>query len=149
MRAILIDPFEKTVTEVEHNGNYRHIYELISHETMPVETYTAVGLNDERDAVFVDDEGLLKDDPPCTHFFLWKGYGQPLAGKGLILGCNDEGDSVEPTITLAQARAMVTFRDDIVLDHFWRIDGFVDHPISGPNTPMVGHTPVFTTIKKE
>ena len=30
MRAILIDPVAKTVREVEHDGDYREIYRLLS-----------------------------------------------------------------------------------------------------------------------
>ena len=92
MRAILIDPFTETISEVEYVGPYQQIYALLSHETMPVDTFTTVNLGDEnQNAIFVDDNGLLNDP---THFFVWMDYAQPLAGKGLILGCDDEGESI-------------------------------------------------------
>jgi len=58
MRAILIDPFNETVTEVEHNGDYREIYKLLSHETVKVDTFTVIGI-DHNDAIYVDDNSLL------------------------------------------------------------------------------------------
>jgi hypothetical protein len=99
MQAYLIDPFNKTITAVEYSGDYKQIYQHIG-----ADLFTAATFNDFGDSVFVDDEGLFKPD---QEFFLVNGYPQPLAGKGLVLGCNDDGDSVEPSITLDQCRALV------------------------------------------
>jgi hypothetical protein len=57
--------------------------------------------------VFVDDEGLVNGQH--QHFFVVDGYPQPLAGKGLVLGVDQEGDSVTPSVSLEQMRKMVTF----------------------------------------
>jgi hypothetical protein len=139
MKAILIDPFNKTVTEVEHNGNYKHIYELLSHETHPVDCFTAVGI-DNGDTIFVDDEGLFKEP---TEFFVYLGYDQPLAGKGLVLGCNDDGDSVAPVSTLEQVKKHIVWMEDIQLDRIESYEGKTDHPLLGKNTPVIGSYPVF------
>lgn len=41
VKAILIDPFACTITEVEHDAdNYPGIYDLISHESKRVDTFT-------------------------------------------------------------------------------------------------------------
>lgn len=101
MRAILIDPVNKTVSEVEHNGDYRDIYRHIE-----CDCFTVVGIDDV-DSVFIDDEGLLKDEP--GPFFALKGYPQPLAGKGLILGCDEDGETIAARMSLDEARAMVSF----------------------------------------
>lgn len=99
MKAYLIDPFAKNVTEVNYDGNYKNIYKLISSETNPVSTFTCVNVNEAEDTVFVDDEGLL-GDMNSQQFFTLNGY--PLAGKGLVLGTNEDGDSVEPSISLKE-----------------------------------------------
>lgn len=101
MKAYLIDPQAKTVTEVYYNGNYQHIYQLIE-----VELFTVVNIDDNGNTVFIDDEGLLNSP---RYFFKLAGYPQPLAGKGLVLGTDDDGESVEPTITLEDVRGMVSF----------------------------------------
>lgn len=101
MRAILIDPAARTVTEVEHNGDYRDIYRHIE-----CDCFSVVGIDDV-DSVFIDDEGLLKDEP--GPFFALAGYPQPLAGRGLILGCDEEGETIAARMSLDEARAMVSF----------------------------------------
>jgi len=100
MKAYLIDPVTRTVTEVEYSGDYQQIYKLID-----CDTFTCVDLNEHADTVFVDDEGLINGK--CTEFFLLRNYHQPLAGKGLVLGTNDEGDSVSPSITLDQLKSQI------------------------------------------
>lgn len=93
VKGILIDPFACTVTEVEHDADdYTGIYKLISHESMRVGTFTCAypDLLKPGDAIFVDDDGLLK---PCERFFNFAGYPQPLAGKGLVLGSDEDGDT--------------------------------------------------------
>lgn len=143
MKAILIDPFNETVTEVEHNGDYRHIYELLSHPEHPVDCFTVVGI-EHNDAIFVDDEGLLKDP---KHFFVWEDYAQPLAGRGLVLGTNDEGDSISPKSKIEDVKKRVSFRHDIRVHDFESFEGVTDHPILGKNTPVFGSRPIF--IKAE
>lgn len=113
VRAILIDPFACTVTEVEHDANdYRHIYALLSHESMPVDCFTAVHSEMLRDgeAIFVDDNGLLV---PCDRFFVFAGFHQPLAGKGLILGSNKAGNTVAATSRLSIIQRCVIFAERI------------------------------------
>lgn len=91
MRAILIDPFTRSISEVECNG-MEDIYRLTD-----CDTFTAVTINDHNDGIFVDDEGLFKPDQA---FFKHKNYPEPLAGKGLILGCDEDGETVEPISSL-------------------------------------------------
>lgn len=101
MRSILIDPFNKTVTEVEYSGNYQQIYDLID-----CDTYDCARINRHGDAIFVDDEGLMRETPQA--FFLHEDYPQPLAGKGLVLGCRmSDGETIEPTTTADEVRAKV------------------------------------------
>jgi hypothetical protein len=100
MKAILIDPFAKEITEIEYDGNWQQIGKIID-----CELFTTAGLSDG-DTVFVDDEGLFKGE---TAFFKHAHYPQPLAGKGLILGTDSEGDSISPQLTLLEHKAQIAF----------------------------------------
>ena len=99
MKAYLINPQDQTVIQVEYSGDYQQIYQHINAPLFTVATFNEAG-----DSVFIDDEGLFNGD---NEFFVIDGYPQPLAGRGLVLGCNEDGDSVEPSITLDQCRALV------------------------------------------
>lgn len=110
MQAYLIDPFKQTVTEVQYSGDYTEIYKLID-----CDLFTTAQFNEFGDTVFVDDEGLISGK--YQEFFLINGYPQPLAGKGLILGCDNQGESVEPSITLDQAKALIDFPLPFMLQH--------------------------------
>lgn len=133
MKGILIDPFERTVTRVDVPPGIDAIYALIQ-----AQPFTCVGI-DDRNAIYVDDEGLYKED---QRFFQFRGYPQPLAGKGLILGSDNEGESVSCTITLADAKSRVTF-PAVALAEFVPIpEGTTDNRF-GIDMPVIGHTPVF------
>lgn len=102
--AILIDPIEKVVAPIEYDldGDIDQICNIIG-----CDTFTVANINDHGDGIFLDDEGLLVDNPDFFHYI---GSHQPFAGKGLVLGCNMEtGESTEPQISVSQVRAMVKF----------------------------------------
>src|SRR5512143_3417531 len=145
MKAILIDPFDETVTEVEHNGDYRQIYTLLSHPEHKVDCFTVVQIH-QGDAIFVDDEGLLKNP---KRFFVWKGYPQPLAGKGLILGTDDEGNSVDAVATVDEVKKRVSFVSDIRVHDFESFESTMDHPLMGKNTPVFGSRPIFIRVEED
>lgn len=94
MRAILIDPVKKTVTEVDYAGPYAQIYTFIHASCFCLAGGIKVDpeIFDHRtDDMFVDDEGLFN---PQFGWFKWRGYPTPLAGYGLLLGTNHVGDSI-------------------------------------------------------
>lgn len=109
MRAILIDPFLKTIEEVQTNGKLDDIYRL-----MQVELITTVTLSDT-DALFLDDEGLFVPKE-SQEYFHWSGSLQPFAGRGLILGADEEGESADAEIDLDTVRQRVSFLDKTNLD---------------------------------
>ena len=103
MKSYLIDPIAKTVTQVEHNGDYREIYKFIGAD------YFDVARLPNRDGIFVDDEGLLRNEPELPAFSVGHLYGGVLVGKGLVLGCNERGETVEPKISFEALRDAVIF----------------------------------------
>lgn len=105
--AYLIDPFERSVQEVNYWGDYKEIYKHIK-----CDLFTCVYLNTENDCVFVDDEGLWKDNQA---FFRIEGYPEPLAGRGLVLGTDDEGESCSPKLSFDDVRRMISFPVAVIL----------------------------------
>ncbi len=85
MKAFLIDPFEREITEVDYQGDYHEIYYHIK-----ADLFCTVTVSDLGDTLFLDDEGLFREEQA---FFQWIGYGQPLAGRALVLGTDTEGES--------------------------------------------------------
>jgi len=109
-KAILIDVVAKTITEVEKGEGIQSIYDHLK-----CDTFDVVGLGGGVDC-YVDDEGLLKtpyiDDEGIKHNmngFTFKGMGNVLMGNGLILGHNEEGESIDSPVNIEQVKEIVTF----------------------------------------
>jgi hypothetical protein len=105
MNAYLIDPFARTVTEVAYEAeNIEQIAKLVD-----CETFDFVRTSENGDGMYVDDEGLLKD-PSGQAFFIWKGYGAPLAGKVLFVGTNFQtGETVAPKTKLDHVKKHIVW----------------------------------------
>jgi hypothetical protein len=102
MKAFLIDPTAKTITEVNYSGNYRQIYSLCGWDTFDMH-----GVSEKGDCLAIDDEGLMKGTP---QFFAWQDHPQPFAGTALLIGSeNDEGETRDCSLTVEEVRAAVTF----------------------------------------
>jgi hypothetical protein len=101
---LLIDPFEKTITPVYYDGDFHSIYNLIDCSTFDV---VRCGKYD----LFVDDEGLFKEG---QKFFAVFDYPQPLAGKALVAGCDEEGNTIEPSITIEELEARLLWVDGVI-----------------------------------
>lgn len=111
VKAILIDPFACKVESVSLTGNtLKAYYEHLSHESMKVDLVTTAypGVLKGHDALFVDDEGLLKDP---QRFFLIASAHQPFAGKGLIVGADGSGASADAETSVDIVRMVVSFAE--------------------------------------
>ncbi len=87
MRALLIDPFAQDVTEIEGDfTNIDEIYRAIDASLFDIVRFDGYD-------VFVDDEGLY-DSNKTANMFWHAECPSPLAGKGLVLSCNDEGETI-------------------------------------------------------
>jgi hypothetical protein len=98
--GFLIDPATQSIAPWAYNGDYRTIRAALRIGASP---FTIVSLPG-RDCIFVDDEGLLK---PVDWFFAVKGYPQPIAGRGLVLGTDRKGESVSARTTLAELQRSI------------------------------------------
>jgi hypothetical protein len=101
MKAILIDSINKEVKEVEIDKGIDNMYKLLNCQIFTIATYLP-----KEDAIFVDDEGLLNG---TDVFFTYEGAHQPFAGNGLIMGCDDEGESTDCKISFAEVKDKVKF----------------------------------------
>lgn len=112
IKAILINVVDKTVTEVELNhsdessNGLAEIYKLLNCTCITAaEAYIFTPLEH---ALFVDDEGLLKDQPDGAFQI---GSGQVLSGNGLIVGIDEEGATISHNMIIEKFKEKVTFRD--------------------------------------
>lgn len=103
MRALKIDVEQQTITEFEHNGNWREIAPLIGNGCT---TFTCPIIEDNGDTLYCDDEGLLK---PIKGGFVMPNWSYPIAGNALFLGSNEEGNTCEVKMTLDELKENVRF----------------------------------------
>ena len=90
IRGILIDPFDQTYSEVELSEDSTFT-DAKKHMQLdgPLDVVT---LSDDT-MVIVDDEALLKND---QRYFKLTEFHQPLAGRAIIVGYDDEGETQTP-----------------------------------------------------
>jgi hypothetical protein len=103
MKALLIDSKNKVVKQIEIGEHFTEISKAID-----CEVFAAPHIMHNNDTLYCDDEGLLKNP---ENFFLLDSYPQPIAGTGLILGCDDEGESTDVSMSLDELSNKVTFMD--------------------------------------
>lgn len=113
MRVIVINPWDQTVTEAEHNGDYRDYYRLLSGPTIEGYADAAVNCFDITPVsdpyghiMFVDDEGLFAEVQ--AHFVLGRG-GATFAGRGVIARSDGGENEQGATISIADVLASVTW----------------------------------------
>ena len=88
-KAFMVDPFDQSTSVVDLAvDDYGSILGS-SKAVMDCSTIDIITLNDKHMAI-VDDEGLLRND---TRYSKLAEYPQPLAGKLLILGYDEDGES--------------------------------------------------------
>ena len=105
MKAILIDVKNQKIKEVEHDDTLKSIYEHVDCRTFDVISI------DNNNYVYVDDEGLFAKEQAYWKFDYCND--QPhikLVNKGLVLGCNDEGDSIAPESTVDYIKSRIIWR---------------------------------------
>jgi len=122
MQAILIDPFTQTIEAVDYSGDYKDIYSLLECDLFT--TVYRVVVTAMADTLYVDDEGLYVED---QKFFKLKGYPQPLAGRGLVLGSTDDGDSTDCVSTVEDIQDIVEWcADGMTVEPRFEVIGFDD-----------------------
>lgn len=94
MRLIKIDPQSRTVEHIETPGTLQDLYEILDCRMIDV-----CARQDNGDALVIDDEALFLEPQPDA--FSYNGYGR-IHGVALLTGNDEEGETCEPTATIAQ-----------------------------------------------
>jgi hypothetical protein len=105
--VIKIDVKHRAILRIDIGKTLTDFYQHIGCNCM--EAVRVAGLV-PTDRLYVDEEGLLT---PGKAFFLIEGYAQPLAGNGLIVGHNDEGESVSAATPLGKVWPRIQFLEGI------------------------------------
>lgn len=104
MKAFLIDPLAKSIAAVEYNDTLEHMYQIIRCDLVDRVRLDADHL------IWIDDGGMLVDDPGASGFFGIRGYPNPLCGRGLVIGDDGAGGNADVKITLLELRYMIGFQ---------------------------------------
>ena len=110
IKAILIDTLNKEVKEVTYThseeSSLKEVYQLLRCNCITLaESYVFDPIGH---ALFVDDEGLLLDEPFGAFQIA---NGQVLSGNGLIVSTDDEGETQSHFLNIEKLKAIVKFRD--------------------------------------
>jgi hypothetical protein len=144
MRAIVINSKERTIKSDYTVETYRDIYRLGGFSL-----FTGIQLT-PTETLFIDDEGLLHGE---TNYFILNGpefvYAQPLAGNGVILGVDAEGESVDSKLCLSQLHTNVKFKRLRCLGFTPGGEREIDHPIFGKTTEIDTGRPIFEELPDE
>ncbi len=107
MRVIKIDPHKRAITEIDlpEKGN------LEAYQNMVGGNIEAAYIEPEG-IVYVHDEGLYVQN---QRYFLLKTMPQPLAGVGVVVGTDGEGNDAASPLTVEQIESMVIWGDPMYL----------------------------------
>ena len=120
MRAILIDPKAKQIMQIDYNGDYKTIYEHLSFYpnaegmTHKPRAFDIVRIPVGNDGIYVDDEGLYVPNED-KHWFTYRYNAHemhqniPLVNRGLVIGCDENGDSVDCDSTVDSIKSQITW----------------------------------------
>ena len=104
MRALLIDPskdIDEFIMEIEI-GSWKDIAPTIGGPCSMFTTVTTDTLGTHTG--YVDDEGLYNGQlDKIGHFFV-KDYPNPLAGRCIVQGTDEEGEGVDCTLSIQEAQ---------------------------------------------
>ncbi len=107
-KAIKIDVDNQTISQVEING-------LEDLQKIVEGRIEAVQYLENGDVCFWNEEGLFCfGDQPKGWFHIQGAY-QPTKGNGVIVGTTEEGESVEPKITVEEVKSITEFKDLILV----------------------------------
>ena len=106
--GIFIDPWVSKVKQVilPPNHTNQHIYNIIQ-----APHFDVLPLNKIGDGIYVDDEGLFRDFK-CPWMVTTDWGKTPLVNKGLILGCDEEGETISVKESLEKIEERIKFGMD-------------------------------------
>jgi hypothetical protein len=138
LRGLLIDPYQKQIHEVSTKCDINAWHKLLDCDILDVAR--AGDYKGQPIDIWVDDEGLLHEPQPPL--FRWKNYPTTLAGYGLILSSNHEGDSISTNIDRWDLGKFIQFED---WERRLKVDEYFDqlsriYPLTETGTYGMGGT---------
>lgn len=110
-RALLVDPVERTVTEIAFGAGdvigWRRLLGLDPDDSLDHAIIRRDPLDPVTLCVFVDGFGYYRQPPPA--WWRFEGYPNPLAGRSLVYGSDDHGETVDVQIELDDFCRRVTW----------------------------------------
>lgn len=103
LKGLKINVEDQTITEIEHNGDWKEIAPLIGNGCR---IFTCPIIDDNGDTLYCDDEGLLK---PVKGGFVMPNWHYPIVGNALFLGSDEEGNTCDVKMTLDELKENVRF----------------------------------------
>jgi len=142
LRSILIDPYRKSVRPLRIGAKYPALRKVICGSIQGIRL-------SKNEILYVHDEGLYI---PAVSFFRLNGpiisYPQPLAGYGVVLGVDDQGESRDTEVPVELIRDNVDFPDLRVRKWTSGRTYTETHPILGEVSVIEGPKPIFEVLKE-
>jgi hypothetical protein len=113
MRAYLIDPELRTITEIDFAGGYKNIQEVVGCEEFTTGSRPLNGsLSKGFDAIYISDD-CLDHDENLNDWFQVDAGREPSPRRGLVIGADTEGDDCDASISFEELTRRITFRGAI------------------------------------
>ena len=106
MKAILIDPWKKSLETIEIKAGYgsaamQELYKLVGEDSIDA-AYIMPG-----ETVIVGDHSALADPP--LPFYTVEGYKYRIYGRGVVIGYSAAGEERETKLTVDDLSALIDF----------------------------------------
>ena len=112
MRALLINPKQRTITEIDYDGTPEAMCKLIGCDSFKIASTLKGWLQEGFDTVWVSNDELDEDKYPNRWFQIGVGTDRasyPIAGKGLVVGTDKAGENYPAIISRDELIRRVTF----------------------------------------
>lgn len=126
MKAIKINVETKTLDPIEISKDWREIPKQIGNGC---DIFCVPIKFDNNDCLYADDESLLRMDDIKGGFSM-EGWNYPIVGNALIIGTNDEGDSVDCVTEIEELSQKLFFINDVMAK---------EHAVKALSTPPQIH----------
>jgi hypothetical protein len=113
VRAVLIDPENKTVSEIQTKGNIRDTKAILQCRSFTTGAWLRGTVSKGFDAIMVSDDELDERDDPRFWFQVDADHNPPssfpIAGRGLAVGVDNEGETCDLQISVEDIAKRITF----------------------------------------
>ena len=112
MRALLINPKQRTIAEIDYDGTHEAMCKLIGCDIFKVASTLNGWLLEGFDTVWVSGDEPDDDKYPSQWFQIGVGTDRasnPIAGKGLVVGTDETGENCPAIISRDELTRRVTF----------------------------------------